>query len=299
MWSDVGVALGSLLRRHPSITRLKGYGRVVRLLWNPANLSPREFAVEYYGSRFKGSINSHIDWNVLFLYAYDRAWIDFVRQLLRTIDKPVIFDVGANVGDNVLAWAPVAGHLHAFEPFGPIRARLTQNVTENNLSNVEIHSFGLSNTNEIVRFLAPSNENGGTGRVADASTQTGEAPLIEIEVRTGDDFVDELPGRQADFIKIDVEGHEPEVLLGLSQTIRRSRPIIMMELNGDASYLADIVQDYQIFAMERVNAVSTWMKCVDRGASGAGLRPRGPGDNIVCIPKERLSAMADVLKRPY
>jgi len=43
--------------------------------------------------------------------------------------------------------------------------------------------------------------------------------------------VDDLVKRRVDFCKIDVEGHEPSVIKGMTRILRRDRPIILTEFN--------------------------------------------------------------------
>jgi len=53
--------------------------------------------------------------------------------------------------------------------------------------------------------------------------------LIEnIAIKQGDEFSHSL---EVDLIKIDVEGYEMNVLKGLSQTIPKNRPVVVLELN--------------------------------------------------------------------
>jgi FkbM family methyltransferase len=52
---------------------------------------------------------------------------------------------------------------------------------------------------------------------------------VKIEKIIGDNFFEEQGLERLDFVKIDVEGHEKYALKGILKTIKKYRPIIMME----------------------------------------------------------------------
>jgi FkbM family methyltransferase len=54
---------------------------------------------------------------------------------------------------------------------------------------------------------------------------------ITVEASTVDELVDELGLRRLDLARMDVEGHEVEVIQGMRETIERFRPVICMELH--------------------------------------------------------------------
>ena len=91
-------------------------------------------------------------------------------------------------------------------------------------SNVEIHSFGLSSNNQSRRLISRSGDSSYGAVASRIDSEAGET----IHLQTGDDVVStgiEPP----QMLKIDVEGHEPDVLIGLHQTICRFRPAIFFE----------------------------------------------------------------------
>lgn len=55
---------------------------------------------------------------------------------------------------------------------------------------------------------------------------------VEVEVRTLDDLVVELRLRRIDVLKVDVEGHELELLAGGQKTIGRLRPVVLIEIEA-------------------------------------------------------------------
>ena len=150
--------------------------------------------------------------------------------VLATILRPDsnCVDVGANVGaitDRVCKLAP-RGHHIAIEPLPELAVRLEQRHPE-----IDVHCCALSDTAGTRTFV----------REVDAPTRSGfrrqnggDSPTVEfpVEVRRLDDIVPADTG--IDFIKIDVEGAEGEVLRGALRTIERCRPVIAFEHGASA-----------------------------------------------------------------
>jgi FkbM family methyltransferase len=141
-----------------------------------------------------------------------------------------IADVGAHVGYFTLiaALANPRAAVHAFEPVDFIHARLAVNQRGNAIKNITRHQAGVSDRQgwaDIgVRFSANLLSTGSSLEPAvagQARTETKRIPLRTIDAVFGDSGVD--------LIKIDVEGHEPHVLAGARQTLRRHRPTVLLE----------------------------------------------------------------------
>jgi FkbM family methyltransferase len=138
----------------------------------------------------------------------------------------VCVDVGANVGAITLALARQvgsAGHVLAFEPVPVLFRRLERNIQLNPRLRtvIDAQNLGVSDRGGVLRFGLDGG-NPGNGTVWDLAEGDGWS----ISTVTLDDF---LAGRRVDFVKIDVEGLEYEVLKGGLETCRRHRPILYYE----------------------------------------------------------------------
>jgi FkbM family methyltransferase len=133
-------------------------------------------------------------------------------------------DVGSSIGLFSAEMARHAAKVLAFEP-NPAIAAFTRRVAARN---VEVVNVALSSKPGRATLSMPTNRRGhgvtelaGIGRA-----QTGESIAIDVETKRLDDF----DVRDCSFIKIDVEGHEEEVLDGAAALIARERPALMIEL---------------------------------------------------------------------
>ncbi|WP_165990277.1 FkbM family methyltransferase [Streptomyces sp. YIM 98790] len=147
-----------------------------------------------------------------------------------------VVDVGAHVGyfSLIAALAAPGATVHAFEPVDYIHARLAVNQRANNIQNLVRHQAGVSDREEwadiTVRFSSSLLSTGASlDRLADVP---GGRSVQRIRLVTLDGEFRDTP---VDLLKIDVEGHEPRVLAGARELIRRDRPVILMEALRDAA----------------------------------------------------------------
>jgi FkbM family methyltransferase len=138
----------------------------------------------------------------------------------------VCLDIGANVGAVSLALAQRArpgGRVFAFEPAPSTFARLRENLALNPAvaGMIEPVNLGLGEAEGVLRWSEEAgNEGNGTLLGRDG---------VEVRVTTVDAFVEAQRLAQVDFMKIDVESMEYEVLRGAARTLRASRPVLYFE----------------------------------------------------------------------
>ena len=166
---------------------------------------------------------------------------DFMDNL--KIDKDaVIFDVGANIGIYSMSYAILfqSARIYSFEPVPDTYTSLEKNIRKNPLllPRITPFNFGLSNSNIELELSIPSklqherydlNNNINSGLFSVHGK--GEDKVIGSFKTLDSFFKEELNIKKIDVIKIDVEGHEFEVLEGAKDTITQNKPIIIMEFN--------------------------------------------------------------------
>lgn len=150
-----------------------------------------------------------------FLLALDR------QVFSRMPKEAVALDIGANIGNHACFMANRFAKITAFEPNPIVFHVLMANTLGRN---VECLNLGLSNRTAQLPFVVKF-PNYGLAHIA----LEGETPDITIDVQPLDTLWQNLGLDRIDFIKLDVDGHEIEVLEGASGMISRFRPVIAME----------------------------------------------------------------------
>lgn len=138
----------------------------------------------------------------------------------------VVFDVGAHVGYfTAIASLRVgpAGRVVAFEPRPVNLGLLRRHVQVNDLDNVTVVEAGVGRGSGTARFEEGTGS--GTGKIADQGELT-------VRVVRLDDVVGEDGLPEPDFIKIDVEGGELDVLEGARGLLERARPRLLVGIHG-------------------------------------------------------------------
>lgn len=257
--------------------------RVIRSFVNPDTYQSYEFVTDFFRFKYKGNLNSYIDWAVYFYGAYSKLELFLLRDLvLLKQDSCVVFDVGANVGNHSLFLSRFAKMIFAFEPYEPMRRKFEENISLNNISNVEIVPCGLGEEDLTLDYYAPSGRNLGTGSFIKDDYWQKDQSCTRLRVISGDDFVENKSLDQVDLIKIDVEGFEKFVLTGLNKTIIKFRPIIFMEysdktrINLSVDSLIKMLPEYKIFSVS--------FKYLAYRLSE--LNPNKPSENLLLMPLE-------------
>lgn len=163
-------------------------------------------------------------------------------------ENHVIFDVGANVGDwtkTVLDIAPNA-HVHCFEPGHSTFSKLAQNIDS---KNVVLNNFGLGSANEEKEFYIFDNDSTVNSLyLRDELVDKDKVVTEKVAINKLDDYCFDNKIQKIDFLKIDVEGNEMEVLKGAERMLKEKNiNIIQLEYGGtyiDAGIFLKDVFDY-------------------------------------------------------
>jgi len=151
----------------------------------------------------------------IFLYGtFEISETRLVQAFLRP--GMTFLDVGAHIGYYTLIAARLvgeAGRVHSFEPGAATRAHLEANVARNHLGNVEIHVQALAEQTGEVGFW-PSTLASNQGISSIIASGDGQAAPVMVPSLSLDDFAASLGGRRIDFLKMDIEGAELQVIRG-------------------------------------------------------------------------------------
>jgi FkbM family methyltransferase len=153
---------------------------------------------------------------------WERHSFDLLAEHI--VPGSVVIEVGAHIGTHTVRMGQLAGpwgRVYAFEPQRKIYRELHHNLALNGVTNVVALRMAIgSGETRIIEMnpASPGNEGGtGVGAGGDAA-----------ELRSLDSFGFE----RLSLLKIDVETYENEVLDGALDTIRRNRPVMLIEIMG-------------------------------------------------------------------
>ena len=144
----------------------------------------------------------------------------------------VVFDIGAFIGDHTIFYSNAVGEkgkVYAFEPSKEAFECLDYNL--NYKPNTFVYNMALGNTKGFVSTNEVE-DNAGMNFI----TESEKGVILD----TLDNFVENNNITQIDFIKIDVEGYELEVLKGAEKSINKFKPTLLIELNDLTLYRAGI-----------------------------------------------------------
>jgi FkbM family methyltransferase len=160
------------------------------------------------------------------------------REIARRLAPgSVFYDIGANVGFfSIIAGRLVGqkGLVCAFEPYPPNAAMARENAALNGLANFRLFEVA-AGTNSRKDDLLVTHWDGGAALSTSAARPPTITQTTTVQVVALDDFIEAERLPLPDFVKIDVEGVEMEVLQGMSRTLTRCGPVLLYEVDdGDA-----------------------------------------------------------------
>lgn len=143
-----------------------------------------------------------------------------------TRDKDIALDIGANIG---IYTRYLAKNFNRVESFEPIQ-QAYKYIESLDLKNVKLHKVALSNKQGKNFINVPVKS--GVSRLGNSSienlTDKKYQDIQKSPIKT--ELLDYYNYQKIDFIKIDVEGHELKVLEGGKKTIKRLKPLLLIEI---------------------------------------------------------------------
>lgn len=163
---------------------------------------------------------------------YEENYWKFVQQFL----KPgmIFFDIGANQGFYTILASKLVGpegKVFAFEPAPTEFRKLKLNILINRLKNVVVEPLALGSREGSSDFYLVLNGKGSFSSLRPpAKDVNARTKLIKVPLTTLDTYIYSNNISRVEFIKIDAEGGELDVLKGGLKVLREIRPIVMCEI---------------------------------------------------------------------
>jgi len=192
-----------------------------------------ELIIKRNGIRFYVNLEEGIDLH-LFLFGNFQKHI-YSNPLINLSKKAIIFDVGANIGAMSLVFAQKVpnGQVYSFEPTDFAYSKMQKNLKLNpdlaskiSLEQTFIYSNS-TNKHELKAYSSWKLTKGGHKHPIHRgiAKPTNNIPTITI-----DDYCEKNHINRLDFIKIDTDGYEYEILKGALKTLTKLKPKIIFEI---------------------------------------------------------------------
>ncbi|PKD21131.1 hypothetical protein APR41_12000 [Salegentibacter salinarum] len=172
----------------------------------------------------------------------------------------VILDIGANTGIYSLVAKSIKPEIcvYAFEPSIHTFKRLKSNNKINNFD-IKCEQIAVSNfTGKQTFFDLPyPNDNASLSpdKMKNWQGYKGKIMEYEVETTTIKDYINKNKLEGIDLIKIDIEMHEPEALMGLGEYLNKFKPVLIIEVLSKeiAQRLNELInfEDFHIFHLKK------------------------------------------------
>lgn len=144
-----------------------------------------------------------------------------------------LIDIGAHMGTYSVILSPYCKHVYAFEAQNSTYQCLNNSITANNRDNITTYNCALSSNNGEKTLYQVSEDGGGSTLNKDLI----HGKILNSEI-VESKKLDDFNLLDIGLIKIDVEGHEEDVLRGAEETIKNNNyPPILFEAWPDEWYM--------------------------------------------------------------
>lgn len=169
-----------------------------------------------------------IGWKIFFFGEYEEGTNAVIKKYVK--DTDVVIEAGANIGSESLLLSRLAarGQVYCFEPNPYVFERLNINVAINELANVHTFDCALGESDKSITFNIFPRGYSNAG-MSSKYMENADTKKITVAQKTLDAFIAEQGIKKVDFIKMDIQGAEMDMINGANETISRFRPIIFTE----------------------------------------------------------------------
>lgn len=294
----MGVLLSKLVRLYTfnSPIRKGKYRLALLALSLSPDLPDKVLAKTFDGRRL--FVNPHISPFFYFLGEYEYAITKIISSVV--LPNDICLDVGANIGwYTTLLQKRVGaeGQVHAFEPIPSVFEQLKRNVSLNvNNSNVCLNNVAVGDKEgRVVLYMFSGLSDGHTSL---STLGRGDYRTVEGQMIMLDTYLQQKKIQQVNFVKVDIEGAELQLLNGATSIFKQKvPPIWMIEMAlGTTKGFGYLPNDLMVFMRQQAEYefyVIDEVRCLLKRIEG--FEPENIGANVLCVPKghyeERLSKL--------
>jgi len=175
---------------------------------------------------FEIDIRESIERKTYFIREYEKKRMDKLHFFSKKVNSEILIDIGANIGFYSILSSSRFRQIYSFEPNERNFKVLKKNIENNKLKNIKILNFGLGENEEIL--MGNSNTKGKLFQTSGFTINKDNKKGERVLVKKGDDVL-QFKNKTLT-IKIDVEGFEFFVLMGLKSTLINNWCILQIEI---------------------------------------------------------------------
>jgi FkbM family methyltransferase len=219
-------------RRYGQVFRAKGlFGD------QGAQLAPGEWTIRFNRRKIRLPLRpswAWLDWETaVSAVGHDVEVIRTYEAIIRSEQRPSLFlDVGANYGMHSVLFLSAGIPVMAFEPNPTCFAHFKAMCELNRLPARRWEQVAIGNSPGEIELVYPEKESwlGSVSREIVPKLRERDARVVtrRVPMKTLDDYLADVPKDNV-LIALDVEGFEPEVILGAPRLLRQCRPKIIFE----------------------------------------------------------------------
>jgi FkbM family methyltransferase len=179
------------------------------------------------------------------VYLFRSIFLDNEYYFNSIKKNPYIIDCGSNIGMSILYFKLLypESEIIGFEPDEKNLSTLELNVRENNLKNVTIYKKGVSNSKGKLKFFYGSDE---PDSLVKSLVAGDDEKYLEIDT----DLLSSYINKDVDFLKLDIEGAELDVITDLIQ-------------NGKLGYVKEMIMEYHHHLKNQSDNLSAMLKYLE------------------------------------
>ncbi|MGA2418429.1 MAG: FkbM family methyltransferase, partial [Candidatus Staskawiczbacteria bacterium] len=186
------------------------------------------------------------------------------------------------------------GKVFSFEPVPSQLQKLKRNIKINRFRNVVPEPLALGSEKGFVNmYVCLDGDEALSSLRLPAEDINSRKKIIQVPITTLDDYVNKFSILSLDFVKIDVEGGELNVLKGATNILKTLRPVLMCEVQDkrtrqwgySASDIYKFLEnyDYSWFGTDKNGSLKPFKSREKHDISG---------ENLIAIPKEKINHVA-------
>lgn len=158
------------------------------------------------------------------------------------LDNKIVLDIGANIGNHSVALSGFSKMVYSFEPNPYVFDILKLNAK--NFKNIRVFNFGASDSNQDIIAKVPKLNCGGGSTYLDKKNSRANHFYEVLFTLKKFDSLSLLSKKNIGLIKIDVEGHELQALMGMKSVLKKNKPVILFEQNRGITNLTSLELDF-------------------------------------------------------